>query len=214
MPTAPQKGHTSRMVLSAMGDWLMLAPCFLVDSKQPISPTRAPSVQSIGHQQRTAARSPVHSSKQHPAAAAAPRRLTADSTHCHPSNWRTAAGCMQLPDSRPLATLGLQRQQQQQRSASHASTAASSSASMETSKFAGSGLSGSSDAAVPPGAPASSASLRLSSFRAEVLDACALMDQGRKGYISARELKYVFVSCMGFKPSKVSSSKRRENGAC
>ena len=118
---------------------------------------------------------------------------------------------MQLPDSRPLAPLGLQQQQQQQYSASHAST--SSSASMETSKFAGGGLNGSS-VAVPTGAPASSASLRLSSFRAEVLESCALMDQGRKGSISARELKYGFVSCMGFKPSKVSSSKRRENGAC
>jgi len=40
-------------------------------------------------------------------------------------------------------------------------------------------------------------------FQQDVHEACMLVDQGRKGYITARELKYVFVACMGFKPSKL-----------
>jgi hypothetical protein len=41
------------------------------------------------------------------------------------------------------------------------------------------------------------------SLAAEVAEACRACDDARKGYLSKRELKYVFVSCMGIKPSKV-----------
>lgn len=41
----------------------------------------------------------------------------------------------------------------------------------------------------------------------EVAAACRQFDVGHKGYITARELKYVFVSCMGYKPTKVSDKR-------
>jgi hypothetical protein len=61
--------------------------------------------------------------------------------------------------------------------------------------------------------PASSAPLPFGvvrsrvSLRREVEEACRTFDQGRKGYITSRELKYIFVSCMGYKPTKVRPSR-------
>jgi hypothetical protein len=111
-------------------------------------------------------------------------------------------------------------------------------------------------AALPVSAATSSVPLLQQmrrSFRQDVHEACALLDQGHKGafgflcrplecgtgaahtashaefpflffpsfsllsaslpgYITARELKYVFVACMGFKPSKVSTEQsKRQN---